>query len=188
MSIDDVINGARAYLGRDAWLAHMPGVALSACGAAAFLVWGGFHWLVVAGIGLIAVVSVSVAHVRWLFVHANQQAMVGTEAELELTASGLLVRSGGDASLTEWAAITDWRDGDRAILLLNAHAIVVNIPKRAFTSSTDFDAARAFITTRIDRRHRERNYRTRLLLSAGALASIMFVASMTVAIVSELWL
>jgi hypothetical protein len=151
-------------------------------------VWGGFLWLVVAGIGLIAVVSVLVAHARWLFLHGNQQAMVGTEAELHLTASGLLVRNGGDARLTEWAAITSWRDGDGAILLLNGHAIVANIPKRAFTSSTDFDAARAFITSRMDERPRDREPRTRVLLSAGALASIMFVAAMTVAIVSELWL
>ena len=51
-----------------------------------------------------------------------------------------------------WSGITEVRDGDATILLLQGPAILASIPKRVFASAADAQSFRDWILRRVGRR------------------------------------
>ena len=179
LTADDLVDGSRAYYRYKPMFGWMAGTAAILGSAVALALTGELIWLSGVAFGLVAVAA---GQVRWLdrmILSANPNVRLGMLCELEFTGSGVRFAQGGMSGLIEWSSITESREGERSIVLLQERAPMAMIPKRAFESATDLEAARALIADSIDYRPlpgQKRPWLAPLLVLVGVFVLAVIVA------------
>lgn len=152
LTADDLVDGSRAYYRHRPMFGWTAGtVIVIACLVTLWLT-GNLLWLSGVALGLLAL---GAGQLRWLdrmILGASPYARIGMRCELEFTGSGVRFAQAGTSGLIEWSSITETREADKSIVLLQERAPLAMIPKRAFESTADLDAARALIAARVDHR------------------------------------
>ena len=151
ITADDYVDGSRAYYRHRPMFGSVLGPLLISAFLAAFFLLDNLIWLWGVPVGLFATAAGQVRWIDRLLLQSNPQARVGTRFEYKFTGSGLRFSNAGLLGLIEWSAITETREGDRAIALMAGRAPIAFIPKRAFESRGDLEDARAMIAAKMNR-------------------------------------
>jgi hypothetical protein len=149
VTADDVIDGSRAYAQHRSKSGLVVGATLVLAAVAGWFVSNDWYWLLLAPVGLAGMGSGYLRSVDRASIRARPELGVGKNSEMEFTDSGLQFTQGAVEGLIRWSAVTEVREGEAAILLLQDRRILANIPKRAFRSTEDLDAARSFLATSV---------------------------------------
>ena len=149
LTADDLVDGSRAYYRHRPMLGWALGLLVGGISILTLFLTGELLWLAGIAFGLM---TLAAGRVRWLdrmILGANPNVRMGMLCELEFTGSGVRFAQGGMTGLIEWSSITESREGDKSIVLLQQRAPVAMMPKRAFASRGDLDATRALIAARV---------------------------------------
>ena len=152
LTADDLVDGSRAYYRHRPMLGWALGLLVGGISILTLFLTGELLWLAGIAFGLM---TLAAGRVRWLdrmILGANPNVRMGMLCGLEFTGSGVRFAQGGMSGLIEWSSITESREGDKSIVLLQQRAPVAMIPKRAFASRGDLDAARALIAASVKHR------------------------------------
>ncbi|MGH2488113.1 MAG: YcxB family protein [Candidatus Limnocylindria bacterium] len=148
---DDVVDASRAYAGyRSSW-AIVVGIGLAVTGVVLWVITDDLYFLALTVVGAIAVAAGPLRVLDRAYVRGQPQARIGTLTQMELDDRGLTFRQGGVEGFIQWSAVTELRDGERALLLLQGRSVLAYLPKRAFTTEAQLDAAVTMLARRIAR-------------------------------------
>ena len=180
LTADDLVDGSRAYYRNQPMFGWVAGSVIVVSSVVSLALTDNLLWLIGVAAGLIAL---AIGQVRWLdrmVLSANPIARIGMRCQLEFTGSGVRFAQAGTSGLIEWSSLTESREGDGSIMLMQARAPLAMIPKRAFQSTADYEAARALISAKVE--HRRAN-RSRLPWVAPAVVLVaIFVAAVVTAL------
>jgi YcxB-like protein len=149
VTADDIVDATRAFAQHRSKSGTVIGALLVGAGVVGWLVTKDWFWLALLPIGAIGVGSGLLRSIDRAFARAQPQSRIGTSCAMELTDAGLHFQQGGVDGLIDWTAVTELREGERSFLLLQDRTILASIPKRAFESHEELEAARAFLASRI---------------------------------------
>jgi hypothetical protein len=146
---DDAVDASRAYAGYRSRMALYFGLALAVAGVLLWAFTRDLYYFVLTAVGLIAVAFGRFRALDRAYMRGQPTTRIGTKTEMVLEERGLHFRAGGVAGVVEWSAVTELRDGERSLLMLQGRTPLAYIPKRVFATEAQLDAARVWITRRI---------------------------------------
>jgi len=149
VTADDAVDATRAYAGYRSRPAFFFGLGLAIAGV---LLWGLTGDLYFLALTLAGAIAIGVGRYRVLdraFMRAQPATRIGTHTEMSLEERGLHFEQAGVEGIVDWSAVTELRDGERSLVLLQGRVLLAYIPKRAFATEAELEAARVWIKRRI---------------------------------------
>lgn len=146
---DDAVDASRAYAGYRSQLGLFLGLGLAAAGVVLWAVTRDPFFLVLTVAGVVAAALGRFRALDRAYMRGQPTTRIGTRTEMILDDRGLHFRAGGVEGVVDWSAVTELRDGERTLLLLQDRTPLAYLPKRAFHSEAELRTAIALMGQRI---------------------------------------